>query len=176
MTPSPQSRRRVLLVEPSAVEANVFSAFAGLPLLGPLYLGAILRDAGFDVSVVSENLLGRRLGMADLDADFLLLSCLTPTVERGYELATLFKRRNPGARVVMGGPHVSFMTDEALRYADWVVTGEGEGVIVDLLRHGSEARVVAGSPLADMDSLPPIDWTLLRGSERLSVHLSLIHI
>ena len=111
------SRRRALLVEPAAVNANVFSAFSGLPLLGPVYLGTILSRAGFDVKVINEDLLGRRLGFGDLDADFLLLSCLTPTVERGYELAALFKRRNPEGKVFIGGPHVSFLQEEALRYA-----------------------------------------------------------
>jgi radical SAM superfamily enzyme YgiQ (UPF0313 family) len=162
-----KARRRVLFVEPSAVEANVFSAFAGLPLLGPLYLGTLLEQAGYEVTVISENLLGRPLGMADLDADFLLLSCLTPTVERGYELASLFKRRNPQGKVLMGGPHVSFMTEEALRYADWVVRGEGEDIVADLLRYGSSAGVVEGRVLKDMDALPPVDWKLLANGDKL---------
>ncbi|MGQ9589987.1 MAG: B12-binding domain-containing radical SAM protein [Planctomycetota bacterium] len=162
-------RRKVLLVEPAAVNANVFSAFSGLPLLGPVYLGTILEQAGFDVRVVNEDLLGRRLGFSDLDADFLLLTCLTPTVERGYELAGLFKRRNPEGKVYMGGPHVSFLTEEALRYADGVVTGEGERVVVDLLRHGTSEQVVAGTPVEDLDSLPFPRWDLLVNSDRLRI-------
>lgn len=163
------SRRKVLLVEPSAVEANVFSAFSGMPLLGPVYLGTILARAGFDVRVINEDLLGRRLGFADLDADYLLLTCLTPTVERGYELAALFKRRNPSGKVLMGGPHVSFLQEEALRYADHVVTGEGEDVIVDILRHGLDEAVAAGTPVKDLDSLPFPEWDLLVNIDRLKV-------
>ncbi len=163
------NRRRVLLVEPAAVHANVFSAFSGLPLLGPLYLGTILERAGFEVRVINEDLLGRRLGFMDLDADFLLLSCLTPTVERGYELAALFKRRNPEGKVFMGGPHVSFLPEEALRYADHIVRGEGEGVVVDLLRHGASEPVISGKPVEDLDSLPLPRWDLLVNSDRLKV-------
>jgi radical SAM superfamily enzyme YgiQ (UPF0313 family) len=161
--------QRVLIVEPAAVEAHVFSAFGGLPLLGTLNLGTLLARAGFEVRVVSETLLRRSLESSDLDADFLLLSCLTPTVERGYDLATLFKRRNPAGKVLMGGPLVSFMQEEALQYADWVVTGEGENVVVDLLQHGSEARVVHGTPVENLDSLPLIDRTLLVNHEKLPV-------
>lgn len=163
------ARRRVLLVEPAAVNANVFSAFSGLPLMGPVYLGTLLSRAGFDVRVINEDLLGRPLGFGDLDADFLLLSCLTPTVERGYELAALFKRRNPDGKVLMGGPHVSFLPEEALRYADCVVAGEGENVVEDLLRHGTDEPVVRGSPVRDLDSLPIPDWDLLVNFERLRV-------
>jgi anaerobic magnesium-protoporphyrin IX monomethyl ester cyclase len=164
-----RSRRRALLVEPAAVNANVFSAFSGLPLLGPVYLGTILSRAGFDVTVINEDLLGRRLGFGDLDADFLLLSCLTSTVERGFELAALFKRRNPDGKVFMGGPHVSFLHDEALRYADHVVAGEGEEIVVDLLRHGVDEPVVRGKPVEDLDSLPFPDWSLLVNFDRLRV-------
>ncbi len=163
------SRGKVLIVEPAAVESNVFSYFSGLPLLGPLYLGTMLREAGHDVTVVNEDLLGRRLGITDLDADTLLVSCLTSTVERGYELAAQFKRRNPAGRVIMGGPHVSFMQEEALAFADNVVVGEGENVILDLVRYGSSEREIHGTPVLDMDTLPFIDWSVLAARDRLRV-------
>jgi radical SAM superfamily enzyme YgiQ (UPF0313 family) len=166
---SRRSGTKVMLVEPASVESNVFSAFAGLPLLGPLYLGTILSRRGFDVTVVNEDLLDRRLGFADLDADVLCLSCITPTVERGYELAALFKRRNPAGRVIMGGPHVSFMAEEALTYADHVVVGEGENVIEDLIGHGSDEPVIHGTPVEDLDALPFIDWDLLVNFDRLRI-------
>ena len=164
-----KKRRKILLVEPASVDSNVFSAFAGLPLLGPLYLGTTLDRRGHDVTVINEDLLGRRLGLNDLDADVLCLSTITSTVERGYELAALFKRRNPRGRVLMGGPHVSFMQEEALRYADHVVTGEGENVIADLVEHGTEDEVVHGTPVEDMDTLPFINWDLLVNFYKLRV-------
>lgn len=164
-SPSP---RRILIVEPTGAPANVFSGFP-LPLLGPLYLGTLLARAGFGVRVVCENLLGRPLGPTDLDVDDLLLSCLTPTVERGYELAATFKRLNPKGRVIMGGPHVSFLADEARPYADHVVVGEGENVIVDLIRDGAREYVVRGTPVTDLDALPLIDWGLLANGERLRI-------
>ncbi len=162
-------RRRVLLVEPAAVEANVFSAFSSLPLLGPLFLGTLLSRAGFQVKVISENLLGRRININDLDADFLLLTCLTSTVERGFELAEMFRRRNVAGKVAIGGPHVTFLPDEALAHADWVIAGEGENLVVDLLKHGSQERKLKGSPVQDLDSLPMVDWSLLVRGEKLAL-------
>lgn len=158
-------KKEVIIVEPASNSTNVFSFFSYLPLLGPLYLGTILKQRGFNVRVLNESILKRRLNPGELQADFLLLSCLTPTVERGYELAGQFKQLNPSGKVIIGGPHVTFLKEEAARYADHVVTGEGENVIADLLEYGSNERFIPGSPVEDMDTLPFIDWEILHGHE-----------
>jgi len=159
-------RKEVLIVEPTSSGANVFSFFNYLPLLGPLYLGTILRKNGFKVRVLNENILKRKISPDELDADFLLLSCLTTTVSRGYALARQYKRMRPGGKVIIGGPHVTFMKEEAIEYVDHVVLGEGENVIVDLLKYGSDEKFVQGTKVEDMDSLPLIDWSILRGNEK----------
>ena len=163
------TKKRVLLIEPRGPAENVFSMFSGLPLLGPLYMGTLLKRMGHEVTLISENLIGRGVELLDLDADVLLLSCLTPTVERGFEIASAFKRRNPRSLVVIGGPHVTFQTEEALRYADVVVCGEGEGVVGDIVAHGSAERVVQGSPVENLDDLPVIDFSILRGRKNMKV-------
>jgi anaerobic magnesium-protoporphyrin IX monomethyl ester cyclase len=163
------TRKRVLLIEPRGPAENVFSMYSGLPLLGPLYMGTMLKRMGHEVMLISENLVGRGVELLDLDADVLLLSCLTPTVERGYEIASAFKRRNPRSLVVIGGPHVTFQTEEALRYADVVVCGEGENVIGDIVAHGCAERVVQGTPVENLDDLPVIDFSILRGHRKLKV-------
>ncbi len=161
-------KKRVLIVEPRGVKANVFADYLHLPLMGPLYLGTILQQAGFEVRIINENLLHRDVTLAELDTDFLLLSLLTPTAERGYEIARTFRDLYPGRKIVIGGIHPSFLPEEAAECADHVVVGEGEQVIVDLLRHGGE-RVVAGPRLRDLDVVPSPDFGLLLGRERLNI-------
>ena len=161
--------KRVLLIEPRGVKANVFAGYLHLPLMGTLYLGTILKRAGFDVRIVNENMLGRDIPLDQLDADFLLLSLLTPTAERGYELARTFRGLNPEGRIIIGGIHPSFMPEEALAWADHVVTGEGEQVIVDLLRYGSEDKIVAGPRLRDLDIAPIPDFDLLVKGKKLRI-------
>lgn len=162
-------KNKVLLVEPAAGKANVFSFFSYLPLMGPLYLGTILKQNGFDVEFVNENILKGGLTDEDLSADFLLLSCLTPTVNRGYALAKRFKELNPNGKVIMGGPHVTFLKEEAAEVADHVVLGEGESVIAGLLKYGSNEKFIQGSPVEDMDSLPFIDWSIFRDVEKMKI-------
>lgn len=159
-------RKNVLIVEPASSSANVFSFFSYLPLMGPLYLGTLLKQAGFDVRVVNENILKRGLTPSELNADFLLLSCLTPTADRGYEIAKEYKKFNPGGKVIIGGPHVTFVRDKELEYADHVVLGEGENVIVDLLKYGCNEKFVHGTAVEDLNTLPFVDWDIMMGNEK----------
>ena len=161
--------KKVLFVEPKAVEANVFAQFMNLPLMGPLYLGSLIKKAGFDVKIVNENLLGRKLTMNELEGDFLLLTSLTSTSERAYELARQFKQKNPNSTVIMGGIHATFLKEEAGKYVDYVVTGEGEDVIVDLLKNGSDQRIINGKLLDTLDNLPLPDFSLLVNSNKMSI-------
>jgi radical SAM superfamily enzyme YgiQ (UPF0313 family) len=161
--------KKILFVEPKAVEANVFAKYMNLPLMGPLYLGTILKNAGFDVKIVNENLLGRKLTMNELEGDFLLLTSLTSTSERAYELAREFKQKNPHSTVIMGGIHATFLTEEASRYVDYVVTGEGEDVIVDLLKYGSDQRIISGKLLSKLDNIPIPDFKLLVNSNKMDI-------
>ncbi len=160
-------KKKVLILEPRGVEANVYDQYMSLPLMGPIYLGSILEQKGFEVRIFNENLVGRDISLPELDADFLLVSGLSCTIERGYDLAAMFKRRNPGGKVIVGGPHVSFMQEEAACFADHVVVGEGEEVIADLLRHGSDSVVVQGVSPRNLDALPLPNYRLLVGFERM---------
>ncbi len=161
--------KKVLFVEPKAVEANVFAKFVNLPLMGPIYLGTMIRDAGFDVKIVNENLLGRKLAMNELEGDFLLLTSLTSTSERAYELARQFKQKNPRSTVIMGGIHASFLKEETAKYVDHVVTGEGDEIIVDLLKNGSDQRFINGRLMQNLDNLPTPDFRLLVNSEKMRI-------
>jgi len=50
----------------------------------------------------------------------------TPSAYHAYDLASRFRSR--GACVVMGGPHVTLMPEEARRHADVIFVGEAEGL------------------------------------------------
>ncbi|MDP8212587.1 MAG: radical SAM protein [Candidatus Zapsychrus exili] len=60
------------------------------------------------------------------------ITCFTSNAYEAYNIAKGFKAR--GSKVIMGGPHVTFLPDEALEYCDSVVIGEAEGVWEDVIR------------------------------------------
>ena len=52
-------------------------------------------------------------------ADLVAITCNTPAANRAYRLAAEFRRR--GRTVVLGGPHVTALPQEALAHADSVL-------------------------------------------------------
>lgn len=57
-------------------------------------------------------------------ADVVALTFHTPSAPHAYRLAASFRKH--GVTVVLGGPHVTLMPDEAREHADVVVVGEAE--------------------------------------------------
>ena len=68
----------------------------------------------------------------DLNADLVGLTVITGTAMRAYELAEHFRKR--GITVVLGGPHVTLIPDDAAPHADAVVVGYAEDSWPQLLR------------------------------------------
>ncbi|MFZ6028568.1 MAG: B12-binding domain-containing radical SAM protein [Chloroflexota bacterium] len=65
-------------------------------------------------------------------ADLIGITVITGTAVRAYQLAEIFRRR--GIPVVLGGPHVTLVPDEAQCHADSVVVGYAEDTWPELLR------------------------------------------
>ena len=59
-----------------------------------------------------------------LDADLIGMTVITGTARRAYELADRFRAQ--GKTVVLGGPHVTLLPEEAAGHADAVVVGYAE--------------------------------------------------
>ena len=169
--------RKFVLVEPKSTHLHVYSAFT-IPRLGVILLGTMLRDRGWDVRVYIEDV--APIDMKEvLSADIVGISTLTSTAPQSYRLAQ--KVREAGIPVVIGGTHVSFMADEALEYSDYVVRGEGEETLFELIEAMDGTRSIEkilglsywkgerkmhnpDRPLKeDLDSNPIPDYSLVEG-------------
>ena len=119
-------RRKMVLVEPKAPNLHIFSAYP-LPRLGNLILGTLMKERGWDVEVIVEET--RAIDYPRLSsADMVGLSTITSTAPRAYAIAD--RIREAGIPVLMGGPHVTYLADEALEHADIVIRGEGEEALM----------------------------------------------
>ena len=113
---------------------------------------AALTPKTFKVSLEDENV--EELNLAE-EVDLVGISSFTTNVERGYEIADIY--RNRGTPVVMGGFHVSAMPEEALQHADAVLIGEAEkiwGTLLDDFQAGKMKRVYKAESFHSLEGLP----------------------
>ncbi|MFA5144672.1 MAG: radical SAM protein [Candidatus Omnitrophota bacterium] len=147
---------KVVLIEPRSSEANIYSKLP-MPLLGPIYLGTILRNRGHQVEIYHEDICPP--DYSKLKADYIGISILTSSARRGYEIAKKF----PKDKVIMGGVHATLLPEEAIQFAGQVVIGEAEEVIADVVEGKIKDAFVYGKPVEDLDSLPYPDFSLIKG-------------
>lgn len=153
---------KIVLIEPRSTEANVYSRLP-MPLLGPIYLGTILKNRGHQVQIYKEDIYTP--DYSKLGADIYGISILTSTAKRGYEIA----KRLPKEKVIMGGVHASLLPQEAIDFSRQVIIGEAEDVIAGVVEGSIKDKFVYGKPVQDLDVLPYPDFSLMKGLDQSSM-------
>jgi radical SAM superfamily enzyme YgiQ (UPF0313 family) len=77
----------------------------------------------------------------DIDADLIGITLITGSALRAYELSKRFRDR--GITVVLGGPHVTLLPEEAQQHADAIVVGYAEETWPALLRDFVAGKIAA---------------------------------
>ena len=136
---------KVILIEPAPPRRHVFSA-ARLPRLGMVSMATTLVRQGYEAGVWCQQWAMPSL-FELLTADLVGIGMTTSTAPEGYRLARLLRRH--GVPVVLGGPHVTFLPEEGLQHADYVVRGEADrtfpALVGALLRNEGDPRAVPGT-------------------------------
>ena len=148
------------LTLPGFVERS--KQIAALPSLGLLSLAACT-PPGHDLAYFEAPRDGDE--SAELyDCDLVAISTLTAQAFEAYAIAD--RLRDAGVLVCCGGLHATAVPEEALRHADFVVTGEGENVwpdVVDAAMHGETGMIfhAADHVPVDVAHLPVPRFDLL---------------
>jgi anaerobic magnesium-protoporphyrin IX monomethyl ester cyclase len=173
---------KIRLIEPAPAGMNTFSMIL-LPRLGLPLIGAVLREQGHDVKIYAPQM--APVVWPDVyDADVVGITSTTSTVTDAYRFADEVRAR--GVPVVMGGSHVTFMSEEALGHADYVARGEGGEQLmlelIEVLRGDRELESVEGLSFrrdgqvvhndprgfcTNLEELPFPDMTLIHGHQNL---------
>lgn len=119
-------------------------------------LRAALADGGFAAQIVEGNLRDRTASLLHRlylqDADVYAFSCYIWNIEQMLALAGDLKALRPNAKIVLGGPEVSFSTERFtdLSFIDHVITGEGEVALPALIgaiaAGRASSKLIAGTP------------------------------
>lgn len=108
----------------------------------------------------------------DAHADLVAITVITGSAPRAYALAAKFRAR--GIPVVLGGPHVTLVPDDAAPHADAIVTGYAERSWPQLLRDFQAGRMkkrYVQDPGLKLENLPFPRRDMLEGRSYLTTHV-----
>lgn len=191
---------KVTLVHPGHIDqydtdlemhGELSNAGSSQPPQGLCLLASILRENGYTPSIVDAEPFEMNVATTAREAlrnnpRYIGLTSYTPTIVIASQLATEIKRlaaeKGQDVTIIIGGPHVTFRSEEALTKFpafDIGVYGEGEITLIEMLdalelgqpldgipnlvfrNDGKVVRTQRRSSLSDMDELPLPAWDLL---------------
>ncbi len=135
--------------------------------IGLGYLSSVLKEKGHKVDLVDRYALpGESLGNVR-DYDFIGVYTSTPCFDDALEVLNIINKSEFKGCLSVGGPHATVMPDTIPEYVDYIVQGEGEYVISDLLQ-GKYKRgsIIKTQRIQDLDSLPRVDYDLFLKKDR----------
>ncbi|MEM4723570.1 MAG: radical SAM protein, partial [Candidatus Hadarchaeum sp.] len=177
---------RVLLISPPTESAITKVMGTTGPPLGLAYLASMIRG-DHDVKIVDavaegydlENL-GRII--RSYDPELIGLTATTSMMPDAYETVKVAKKINENVKIVLGGPHVTFLPEVTMQecpQVDFIVRGEGEHTfkeLVDSLEKKKDLKDILGlsfqhngrvinnpprGPVENVDDIPMPAYDLL---------------
>ncbi|MGQ9789028.1 MAG: B12-binding domain-containing radical SAM protein [Candidatus Hadarchaeaceae archaeon] len=131
---------KVLLISPPAESAVTKVTGATGPPLGLAYLASMIKE-DHNVRIidsVTEGYDGVDIAkiIRSYDPDLIGLTATTSMIPEAYEIARDAKKINENLKIVLGGPHATFLPEETIGecpQVDFIVRGEGEYTFKDLV-------------------------------------------
>jgi len=178
---SDEKRLRVTLIQPA--QRNAFAS--DQPPMGLAYIASALQRQGCEVRVIDANV--ERLDaeqvaaiVAQQEPGLVCYTVTTPLFPETIVIAKALRQLRRPPLQVAGGPHATVLPNEFLESGliDYVVRGEGENTIAELVEALIAQRPVAGiaglswrdaegihtnpdrALAADIDAFPRPDWSL----------------
>jgi radical SAM superfamily enzyme YgiQ (UPF0313 family) len=159
-------RKKIFLVLPGQKYVNYYGQTELCKMMGKkkfmlslsMPMIAAITPPEYDIRIIDEELESLPKEIPDLVG----MSTLATTAKRAYEIGDWY--RSQGVKVIIGGPYVSFMPDEAINHADAVVIGEAEGVWQQCLKdfeQGTLQKLYDNHEFCDFKEIPPPRWDLV---------------
>ena len=144
---------KLILITASAPEIRKIrrSRFLNFQQITMPYLAA-LTPPGWEVMHIDEEASPVDFS---IQADLVGITFHTPSAYHAYETARKFQSR--GIPVVLGGPHVTLVPEEAAQHAETIFIGEAEGLWQDFLRafeKGQQQKIYQPAAIPSLDHVP----------------------
>jgi radical SAM superfamily enzyme YgiQ (UPF0313 family) len=139
---------KVLLIYPNQ------PAVATQPPLGLMYIASMLRADGHQPRIIEGN--AEMIKRMRYDTDFIGITCMSSMYSEIIKMRDYFHEHNPLIPLVFGGVHATILPESLLdpKYPDYVVQGEGELTMLEIVNGLSRPGILKGVPCEDLDDLP----------------------
>jgi len=144
-----KKKLKLMLINPGKEEK--WSVSEPLQLL---YLATFIKQNGFNVRISDEQA-GDDIfsDIKKFSPEYIGVTATTPLANRAYEILKKVRESN-GITSIMGGVHATVMPNEAKKYADIVVVGEGEEALLNILKKNLKKGVIEKPLKKSIDSYP----------------------
>jgi radical SAM superfamily enzyme YgiQ (UPF0313 family) len=146
---------KICLISPPYNSAVKSVVGVSSPPLGLAYIASVLRQS-HEVKIIDSNILNYTIGdveeeLRSFNPDVVGITSVTPSIYEAYKVAETAKKVREDCKVVLGGPHATFMprqTMEECEYIDIIVRGEGEETTSELIEN-----IEKGAPLNEVKGI-----------------------
>jgi len=183
-------KAKVALVSPPLLKNNDHHPF--LPPLGLTYIAAVLEQDGHEIKIIdcpACNIDHKKLTaeLTSFKPNLIGISSITPTIKSALQSARAAKEACPDSKIILGGPHATFMDEQILSQeptVDLIVRGEGEQTMAELTQQipnsgnlgnidgitlrnsdGQIVRTNVRAPIQNLDDLPRPAYDYLQLTE-----------
>ncbi|GAI53155.1 unnamed protein product, partial [marine sediment metagenome] len=161
-----KQKKRVLLTTSAAPSQSPFSTGEKRPPIGIGFLISSLRNAGHKVFFIDNYLQPSNFLETDWlqknQIDFVGIYantiCFRDTLRMMHKLEHLRQTGKWKGRIIVGGPHTTVAVHTIPDFVDYVVQGEGEHAILDIVEDKVTQRIVSYPRIKNLDELPMPAW------------------
>lgn len=116
-------KKSILMITPENKEINQFrrKQFNNFIQITMPYLAAFIDETRYKILLIDEY--NQNIPF-DKKFDLVAITVNTPNATHCYNISREFRKR--GIKVVLGGPHVTLLPEEAQQHCDFIMTGEAE--------------------------------------------------
>jgi len=126
--------------------------------LGMGFLLTVLKKAGHEVTFIDQYL-KRDFSFNPDEFDFIGIYANTPCYDGFVDLLEYLKDKvREDLKIAVGVPHASVFPDKIPAWVDYIVQGEGEEIICDLVDGKIKDRIIRTGRIKDLDTIDMPDY------------------
>jgi len=158
----------ILFATSAAPERSPFATAEKRPPLGLGFLISLLRERRHKIffidnylspsNFVEEGYLQKN--NIDFVGIYANTICYRDTLRMFQDIENLRRKNKWKGKIIVGGPHTSVALNSIPDFVDYVVQGEGERAIIDIIESKEKDRVIRRKRIEDLDILPFQPWDI----------------